>query len=403
MVSGNNPYLARSPEGRPYIYPPLTAVAFAPTAAVGLRASAVLWLLIEWAAILVLFALSLRIAVAEAEPAGRLFGVAFVGLLVLFRAFDSEMMNGQLNAPVAALCVGALWTYARGRPRLSGWLLAASVSVKLYTAPLALLYLRSVLRDGRGAEPAAAPPRKNVGRRRDGLRALAHFVLGAAALGLGPALVFGARGCAWLQSYWSNFLGGYAGAGPQAYHAAGQSLYAALLRFLTPTNAAAHAEEAIYVNILSLPQSAVWTVHLCLAGAFAVWFLTRRGRTRPLADGLLLLVASLLFAPIARKAAFVLLLPVIAAAFVAIPRRGGGVRRSVVVPWALAAAALTLTGESLLGRRAAEWSLALGCWCWASLLLGALPAWRLVPRRDVGGGRNCKDEEGPVKSTGEIL
>ncbi|MCX7703313.1 MAG: DUF2029 domain-containing protein, partial [Planctomycetota bacterium] len=292
LLDGRNPYLVESPEGRRYLYPPLFVLLFAPAAVCGFDVAFLVYLAVQLLSLFVL----LRVSFQLSEPSKRFFSIdenpliLFVTILFLWRAFDSDFANGQINTLVAASAIlGVFLALLRRKHIAGGLLLALSVSFKLYTAPLALLFLR-----------------------KESLRAVLWTVLGVGLFIIViPSLFLGREtNLEYLGTFYNTLLVHYSGSkAPSVFEASGQSLWGVFQRIFTKTDASAHSSEPLFLNITDLPPSVVWYVYLTFSLAILVYLLvTQKGRGVPIAVALFC-CAVVLVVPLARKAYFVLLTP----------------------------------------------------------------------------------------------
>lgn len=133
----------------PFLYPPFAACVFLPLALLPLPAAAVVWnslniLFFIWS---VTFCRELFVHAGKGSLPNlrmhELFPAALIGAGIFF---DNLVMT-QVNLLIFFLITGALLLRVRGRPRLSGFLMAISCFFKL--APLAFFIFFAVRRDGR--------------------------------------------------------------------------------------------------------------------------------------------------------------------------------------------------------------------------------------------------------------
>jgi len=359
LLDGGNPYIATSPEGRRYYYPPTFALVMAPASALGFDTAFVFYLLLQAAAFFILIHLSFRLLPdADRNPLFLLLLLVF-----LWRPFDSDFANGQINTTVVALAFLGLYLIFVSQKTVGGaLLLGLSVAFKLYTAPLTLLLLFKKQKC-----------------------AFLWTVLGAAFLiVVFPALFVGLeRNSVLLGSFYGRLCSPYVrGGAPEVWKASGQSFWAAMQRFFTRTDAASHYHRPVFVNIAELPPSLLWWLYIAVS-ALLLLFILMRCREEPFYLGVaLLFCVTPLVLPLARKAFFVLLTPSFLTAvsmMAELRRRRSPQRRKTLmlvlffVSWLL----MVFTSRSILGKEVSTIMLALSCFTFGTvallsvLLLGA--------------------------------
>jgi hypothetical protein len=353
---------------RPYQYPPTLAVLLAPLGLLPARAASILWTAGNLALLLWTLRLSRE---ALGPPVAGLDQV--LGLLLIARAAESDFANGNANTLVLFFLILGLAVARRGSGAAGGSLLALAGLLKL--APLLLL-------------PWI------LWRRRWNLAL--GFLIGLVLWGgVLPALVLGplpfAR--AWKAFYQETLRPLAAGGEPSRGAASvryepGQSLHALLHRLLSPTDATAHDEAVVKVNVADLSGRAVDVVYLAgSAVVLAALCFRFRGKAREweAAEVGAVLSAMVLLSPLSRKAHFVALFPAGAAGSAAIRESCPGRRGTGLTLWIAAFALVDLTAPALVGRQAASWILAFCPFGLAAGLLLALSTLR--PAQPPAAGR----------------
>jgi hypothetical protein len=169
----------------------------------------------------------------------------------------------------------------------------------------------------------------------------------------------------------------------------GNSLRSLVHRFLTPSQAAAHHSQPVFVNFANVTPRAAEAVYRGLAlaalaaAAFALGARAPHDGPRWLLEIAVVAASMVLVAPLSRKAHFVvLLLPFVYGLDRAL-RPGALAARLWVVPPALV---FVLTSPGAIGKHAAAIALAWGAYTLAALWLwaGALREARRARRADVG-------------------
>jgi alpha-1,2-mannosyltransferase len=178
IATGSSPYDVDTPF--PYVYPPLPALALRPLAMLPYGAAVIVWFLLSVAALAwTLVWLSRRMlgrGAAEAWP------IAAIVLLLGAEVVQNNLLNGQINFLVLALCVGALAASAGRRPMVGALLWGAANATKLVTLALAPWWL---IRGFAGA-----------------------VIVGAAASTLLAPGYIGARTLFWTVEYFRDFVAG---------------------------------------------------------------------------------------------------------------------------------------------------------------------------------------------------
>jgi len=362
---------------RPYQYPPTLAVLIAPLGLLPLEAAAVLWTLGNLAILI----FSLRALKEALGPPTAPLDAVFA-LALSYRMFESDFAQGNANTLVLGLIVWGFLVLRRGKSLLGGAILGIAAAVKV--TPLFLLVWMILRRRWDGAAGGIA-----------GL-VLAAVVLPALVLGPGP----------WVRSM-EAFYGstlrpldvtgdGYRGEAPGGY-LPGQSIRALLHRLLRATDATAHDEAMVMVNIVDLPKGAVdlaWMACAALVVGGLLWRFRSSGPHWSGPEIGALLAAMVLLAPLSRKAHFVVLLPAAAAGFSAIRLACGRRRRLGLWLWWGAFALVAFTAPGFLGRSLSTWLLAFCPFGLAALCLAILCAAAGFSRPSPGIGPGCRRSAG---------
>lgn len=164
---GADPY-ADAPTHFPYIYPPLLAWAFGPLTALPLLAAAEVWVLVCFAAWLVLAAVAVKLS--RSDHGARTAWIAVLPSLIVYRFILSLNLHGQVDLVLWALVALHALALNLQRDRISGALLGLALVIK----PLPVLFLAALVFRRRFVAAAVA-----VGT--------AALLLAAPALTTGPA------------------------------------------------------------------------------------------------------------------------------------------------------------------------------------------------------------------------
>jgi len=134
---GLNPYLVNAPF--PFIYPLFLCVAIWPFALLPYGVAVGAWYLL---AVLALASATAPLrTLARAVPDSRQWLVATAIVALAFAdVLQNNLVNGQVNPVVLALCVAFAWLHARGRRLAAGAALGAAIAIKI-TPAILLLYL----------------------------------------------------------------------------------------------------------------------------------------------------------------------------------------------------------------------------------------------------------------------
>ena len=149
---GLNLYTFTDSQGLHYIYPPTFAVLMTPFTALRPSWAATAWYLLN----LLLLAASLIFTVRILTPEGtaRSWGILFFPLIITAEPTLATLTRGQVGIVMLASCVFALYFYRRGRPFLSGLLIAFATILKIYTGVIFFYFL--IRRDWRALAGSAA-------------------------------------------------------------------------------------------------------------------------------------------------------------------------------------------------------------------------------------------------------
>lgn len=167
---GDDPY-RDAPTHFPYIYPPLLAWAFGPLTALPLLAAAEVWVVVCFAAWLVLAAVAVKLA--RSEHGGRTAWLAIVPSLLVYRFILSLNLHGQVDLVLWALVALSALALHLSHDRWSGALLGLALVIK----PLPVLFLGALALRRRWVAAGVAV-------------ATAACLLAAPALTEGPARAF---------------------------------------------------------------------------------------------------------------------------------------------------------------------------------------------------------------------
>ncbi|MFW6162629.1 MAG: glycosyltransferase family 87 protein [Planctomycetota bacterium] len=365
----------RASGGRPYMGLPWFAMAMVPFALLGYSASSFLWPAVNLIALGASSYWCLRVSRGAEAPIP--WPACVVPPLLAARALDSNFALGQLNVVLLALVAAGLYLYVRRRPVAAGPALGAAMMLKV-TAGLLVAYFawKRQWRLVAGATVAA-------------------LVLALVA----PIPVYGVRGgwdssVRWLDTHVFSKVRGRRNDG----YVPGQSLRAITCRLLTDSQAAAHTETQVRVNLASLPARAAEAAYRAVAIVLvALLALATRGpanpedATRNGTELSLVMLAMLLISPYSRKAHFVLLMLPMAFAYsrLALAESWSRRERVLLAGFVVSLLLTACTAPGLIGTYLSVRLTALACMGWGSLvLLLALLGYLLLssPRRGPAGG-----------------
>ena len=146
---GADPY-ADSPRHLAYIYPPLLAWSLGPLTALPLPAAAEVWVVLTFAAWIVLGAMTVKLS--RSDHGGHAMWIALVPSLLAYRFVLRLNLHGQVDLLLWAVVAGSLLALHHKRDRLSGGLLGLALVIK----PLPVLFLGALVLRRRFAACAVA-------------------------------------------------------------------------------------------------------------------------------------------------------------------------------------------------------------------------------------------------------
>lgn len=231
----------RLDESSHFLYAPIFAIAFAPFAALPLRAAQLAWYLVSAVGLLALVIGAARMLFGKARRLDA--ALIVIPILLSARFINNNIEHGQINLPTLALTVWAIILGEEDRAAPSGLMLAAAVLIKPFAALAALFLLLE-----RKWRPLA-------------FAAGFGIILFAA-----PMLVFGVRGAidqtaAYLQVVRSM-------TNRYTMMLTNQSAASAVARVMSRLGARGAAlHEALFVGT---------AIELALAAAVSTWYLTTR-------------------------------------------------------------------------------------------------------------------------------
>jgi hypothetical protein len=353
VLKEKNPYEVKTQDERRYLYPPTFALLFAPAVACGFKLAFFVYLILQVFCLFILFRVSF-ITAGFAKYLWRFDGsppILFLTVVFLWRAFDSDFANGQINTLVTALAVlGVFLSLVKKNAILGALLLSLSISFKLYTAPLVLLFLRQG-----GLRPFLWTV-AGIG--------IFILILPSAFLGVGTNIWY-------LGTFNDILLSHYTrGGAPEIFKASGQSLWAMFQRFLTRTDAIPHLDEPFFLNFANLPPSVVWVIYIICVVVILSSLTVVQGK-KPLSVSIgMFCCAVVLVAPLARKAYFVILAPSFVVAlwilissrilFKSLEPKGRRYRIGLAF-FILAFGLMVFTGREIVGKKVSDLMIGLSC------------------------------------------
>jgi len=340
------------PPGRWFACPYWVAVLFAPLALFRPAVAGALWGGIQ--GVLLVLSAGFCVRIVGGESSRQRWLLLALPILLSTRLIDSDFGNGQVNTLILFFICLSLLLIRRRRNAWGGLVMAMAALVKLTPALFGLYFLY----------------------RRRWKVALFMTLFGIILL-LVPVGFHGpASGLKLVEEYVGRVFLGVGGLELGGY-VPGQSLKAASYRFLTPSNAAAHSDRRIQVNLLSLrPDQAEWVYRGLVIVVLCLLLWACRGpvgvehRQAQMMEFALIILAMLLISPYSRKHHFVLLLLPNAAAvgyLLRRPRRRGFLAVCLLLAFALS----NLTAPALIGRAWATMCLAACCITWTAVVLAA--------------------------------
>lgn len=342
---------------RPYQYPPTLAALIVPLGLLSYRAGLVIWVL---GSLLLVFWVLRVLDEVLCPPVEGLD--KFLGIVLTYRFLQSDFANTNANTIVLALLTAGFLLERRRHSLAAGGVLALAACVKVF--PL-LIFPWMVYRQ----------------RWRNTTGFLGGLLLWGA---LVPGTILGPRALVNGLEHWYegvlapiNVLSADYATGPAAEYVPGQSLRALLHHVLRRTDASAHDDEVVTVNLVDLSPlqvDGVWGVGGLLLLGLALRRFRHEGQAavwggRELSIAILLCVV---LSPIARKAHFVVLLPAAAFAFAAARSAVPSRRRLLLGLWTLALLLVVATSPGLLGPWLSKRAMAFCPLTLAAFLLGAI-------------------------------
>lgn len=354
---------AYSLKERPYQYPPTLASLILPLGFLPYRVALVVWVLVGLALLLCSFRVLDKVLCPPVMGLDKL-----VGFLLVYRLVESDFANTNANVLVLGIVIIGFWLERRERSVAAGMLLALAACVKVF--PILIF-------------PWLLTPSRR--------RMLGGFLLGLLFWGaIVPATVLGPsdyKDCcrAWYGSMISPMAEAEAeepSGEEEVLYVAGQSIRTLTYHLLRRTDASAHDEEIVTVNVAHLTRSQVEWIYVSLGLlvcglSFVVIRLRWRGgvwRGEEIAVACLLCV---LVSPLARKAHFVMLLPAAVWSFSIVRSAVGSRRWGLGALWGLACGLVVLSSPGVLGPTLSKLVMAYCPLTFASLLLLAIA---LLPR-----------------------
>lgn len=358
VLNGQDMYAVRAADAdrQGYTLPAWCALCMVPFELMGYTASSLAWPLLSLAALAASSYWCLKIVRGADRPVP--WPVWVVPPLLALRALDSNAGQAQVNVLILALSALGLYLYVRGRGLWAGVVLAAA----MLTKPIPGLFLVYF-----------------AWKRQ--WRVVVGGLVGAVVLALVvPMPVLGLRGGydsgrEWLEERVFHFATASA---PRDGYVPGQTLRPLVHRLLTESQAAAHSDRLVRVNIASVsPRTAEW-IYRALAGlvilVLAVACFGRGARQdveRTAAELSLVAAAMLLVSPFARKGTFVVLvLPMTFAYSRLALAEAWSWRDRVLLGATIACFLLTgLTARGVVGKAASVHLTALTCMGWGAIAL----------------------------------
>jgi hypothetical protein len=129
----------RLDESSHFLYAPIFAIAFAPFAALPLRAAQLAWYLVSAVSLVALIIGAGRMLFGRERPLTP--ALLVVPIILCARFIDNNIEHGQINLPTLALTVWAIVFAEENRPLPAGALLATAILIKPFAALAALFLL----------------------------------------------------------------------------------------------------------------------------------------------------------------------------------------------------------------------------------------------------------------------
>ncbi len=352
---------------KPYQYPPSLATLIVPLGLLPYQVGLLIWIALQLFLFLWVFRSLDEILGMPVKGIDKT-----LGLLLMFRLFQSDFANGNANTLVLAFLMGGFLFFKREKMLLSGAFFSLAAAIKVFPILIApwLLYKKRFKLAG-------------------------FFLLGLIVWGvLIPGTILGPKSMATCYGKWSDtMLSPSAGiqGGEEAQpemargtYVAGQSLRSFWFHLLRDTDATAHDDDVFTVNVAHLSVSSVEWVYRITGAVLLLSLLVifwRKGHPT-LWTGPEIAIACLLMpvlSPLARKAHFVVLFPAAVLAF-AIARTSKGARRKpLFILWGFAFCLIVFSSPGALGPWLSKRVMAFSPLTWASISLALIimvpPLW----------------------------
>ena len=345
--------------GRPYQYPPTLATLLTPMGLLPYRAALAIWIVGCLALLLWAFRATEEVLCPPVSGIDK-----FIGFLVVYRLVHSDFANGNANVLMLGILVLGFFLERRGSSLRAGGALALAASIKV--APILLLPWM-------------------LWRRR--WRMSAGFLAGLLLWGvLVPATILGPT------QFGESFRSWYGGLlapmnvaaeqyeEPVGAYFAGQSIRSLYHHLLRATDASAHDDDVVFVNIVNWSKGTVDALYLITAALIfgaTLWIFRGRDPTWSGSEIAAALLLTVLLSPLARKAHFVALYPAAVGAFTVVRMAKGRRRKTLGALYALAAALIILTAPGFLGSWLSKRAMAFCPLSWSAMILWVL----LIPPR----------------------
>ncbi|TET31761.1 MAG: DUF2029 domain-containing protein [Planctomycetota bacterium] len=356
LYSFEAPPTAPGRPGRDFLYPPFFAMLVWPITVFGFRPFIVIWLLENLALVILSVWLAAKfIGRRENEPVK--WWMWLLPLLLTLRAFDANFRQGQANVLTLFFLVAAFAAITCRREFLGG--LAYAVACILKITPILILPYFLLKRQW-------------------------FFLLGwlvgiMCTVIVIPSLLLG-PGKAYQRhaDFYNKIVDPFVTkAGQNPREGAGQSLHAAVDRFLSPIDASRHDDTVLRLNVVSLSRKARYAIKIILVVLIAAvtGFVCRRkpseNRELLLALEFAAIVAFMLMAsPLSRKASFVVMLvPYVAAVHYFSRSQPGGCRIFFTIVFAFSVFTHTFTAPFWFGKTVGTYLLACSIMFFGTLFL----------------------------------
>ena len=353
---------------KPYQYPPTLASLILPLGLVSYRVGLCIWIAVSLAILLWSFRVLDRVLCPPVKGIDKFFG-----LLLAFRAIESDFANSNANVMVFGL---VLFGFALER---RAWSFRAGLAIALATCIK--------------VSPVLLVPWMLYRRR---WRLAGGFAVGLVLWGaLVPGTILGPTP---LAESWRTWYQGllapldvtaeeYTLEAPGGY-LPGQSVKALVHRLGRPIDATAHDRTAdgspkmVTINAFDVSKTTADVIYLGLAAAILgglLFFFWKRGRdvghqaTWGGAEIAVAILLTVLLSPLARKAHFVVLLPAATYGFMLARVSTGWRRRLLSALWIVALALLVLTSREVVGKSLSTILVAYCPFALAAILLAIMP------------------------------